>query len=207
MRCSELAGARPAADGVAGTRPWRPLVPHPRPAGLGRAPYLGCSQAGCAMSPTGRRRQALRRRPGRSARRVAREGQPRGRARKGGASPRSAVCKRKKKKKKRRPRSCNGHELPTTKFPKCLTNGRPGRGTRARLPRPGAAGHTPHARAPRVLTQLRAGRVLISGLTFRCSLVEIKGPSHLAFKSGQAITPSQSCSGCVGPRWAPLLLP
>lgn len=132
----------------------------------------------------------------------------------GGAAPRPGAEGRGlptlsslQKKKKRRPRSCNGHELPTTKFPKCLTNGRPGRGTRARLPRPGAAGHTPHARAPRVLTQLRAGRVLISGLTFRCSLVEIKGPSHLAFKSGQAITPSQSCSGCVGPRWAPLLLP
>lgn len=197
LRRSELAGAGPAADDAGGTRPWRPLVPHPCPAGLGRAPYLGCSQAGCAMSPTGRRRQALRRRPERSTRPVAREGQPRGRARKGGASPRSAFTKKKK-------RSCNGHELPTTKFPKCLTNGRPRRGTSARLPRRGR--NTPHTPAflARSLSSLQG--VLISGLKFCCSLVEIKGPS-LNFPGLQkrAITPSQSFSGCVGPRWASLL--
>lgn len=150
LRRSELAGAGPAADDAGGTRPWRPLVPHPCPAGPGRAPYLGCSQAGCAMSPTGRRRQALRRRPERSTRPVAREGQPRGRARKGGASPRSAFTK-KKKKVLQWARAAN-HQVPQ------VPDERPAGARHERQAAPARPEHTPHACVPRALTQLLAGR-------------------------------------------------
>ena len=98
----------------------RPLLPT---AALppGPAPYLGCSQAGSAPGPMGRRHRILQRRPERSTRRGAREGWLGGRARKGrGLSALSNLPEKKKK----RLRSCNGHQK-KTKFVKFLRRREP----------------------------------------------------------------------------------
>lgn len=149
-----LAGARPAElCGHHPHPPTRTLPPggpssRPPPHPPGRAPYLGCSQAGSATGPMGRRHQVFQRRLERNTRRGAREewlaaGLP-------GAEGRGlSALSNLQKKKKKTPRSCNGHQK-KTKFVKFLWRREPavlrlaaGFGWCARLGWPGGDPNTP----------------------------------------------------------------
>ena len=205
---TQPANARPELQGVQGAGPrsaalpgdaggWNPAPGAPSPALLasrrGRAPYLGCSQAGSAMGVTGRRRQALQHRQGRSARPGGAARRPKPGPERRGLATLSNL--QKKKKKHQTLRSCFGPEMKVKflKFPQWLERAVPrvpgGGAARARA-WAGLAAAGAHPRGSRSACQA----LLIFGWTLRCSCVEINGASP------------PNAKGCTGPRWAPASL-
>lgn len=131
---------------------------------------------------------------GEGAPRGLREGQPRGRVRKGGASLHSAIYKKKKKKK------AQGCATGTRSKPSSSSSCSGGNTLHHERPPPPGAGYASLAAArtyPLTPAFAAGSRSCLQGVPvsesrLRCSLVEINGPSHLAFKSEQSRHPKAS---------------
>lgn len=180
LRSSELAGARPAADGLGGypalAAP-RPAPPprRPRPSALPGLQPGGLRHEPHGPPPPGPPAQSGKEHPPGGSRGAAPWPGAEGR----GLSTLSNLQKKKKKPKVLQWARAANHQVPQ------VPDERPAGARHQHQVAPARRGrNTPHKPAFLACSRSSLQGVLISGVKFHCSLVEIKGPSHLAFKSG-----------------------